>query len=117
MPKFVVKNLNVSYDYDFFGSVTVGGGESLPLCGRRFPNCAISLELFPYEEIDEATSILFKNISAGGVVNIQSVSYKDAVEPFKDEFKQFLLEKYPDRIVKDQSGFCELFAENKKGKV
>ena len=101
MNKFIVKSISVNNNYDF--SINY---QSL---SKNYPTCSFTLEIFPYGSFDDSVSKLLKSIHDGMVIGIDTDDYATWVTPFKEEFKQFLIEKHPDKIVKNQIGFHDLF--------
>lgn len=95
MNKFIVTDFSVSQDYniDYFDN-----------------NLKFKLELMPYVKDDDMSHTL-RNISAGRLITILTDEYNEWFEPFADEFKQFLIDNYPDKIVKDSVGFKRIFGE------
>lgn len=71
---------------------------------------SITLELYPCGSTEEdILSSISSIIHAGKEITISD--YNAYVDPFKEEFKQFLLERYPEKIMKNQQGFKQLFGE------
>jgi hypothetical protein len=105
MNKFIVKSIAITNNYDF--SINY---QSL---NAHYPTCSFNLEIFPYGAFDDSVSKLLKSIQEGMIIGIDTDDYAKWVNPFKDEFKQFLITNYPEKIMMDQEGFTKLFGNTK----
>jgi len=63
-------------------------------------------------DIDEQTMRKLGNIhQAGRSVSIQDTEYMEYVEPFKNEFINFMMDKYPEKIISDPKGWDKLLGK------
>ena len=102
MNKFVVTGLTVVRDDSPF---------SFDSYNMNFTPTTITLELSPCNITSESVKQLFKTLQSGNLITINSAEYVNTVKPFKKEFKEFIMERYPEVIIKDNHGFNELFKE------
>lgn len=105
MAKFIVKNFTVTNDFEFLEF------DSIKACGRNYPTCTFTLDVFPIDKFDDSLATLLRNIHAGETVRIDVDEYSKWVDPFKEEFKEFLIKNYPEKIMTDQDGFNTLFGK------
>jgi len=75
-------------------------------CTMSAPPPMITVEMYPVDAVGGETDSI-----DDASVSINNTDYMDWLEPFKNEFKEFLLERYPDKIVQDQAGFNRLFGD------
>lgn len=71
----------------------------------------LSLELLVLEWDLNSIEKLNTHFKYNKPVKIESCEYDIWVEPFKKEFKEFLEEKYPDKILSDPKGFEIMFGK------
>ena len=72
----------------------------------------ISLKLYPSEYSDFPKSMhMLQNITPGSVVEISTSTYMEWIYMFENEFKQFLLENHPEKIITNQKAFIEMFGD------
>lgn len=101
MNKFLITQISFAPRQDFHmsGNYVIMGN----------PPELITMEMHAIDLGDETMRKLHNIISAGRPVSINDSEYMDWIEPFKAEFKEFLVEKHPEKILKDQAGFNKLF--------
>ncbi len=106
MNKFLINNINVSYRENHFSSM-YNNYMTQPI--------VIHLELSSINLNDDDIKKLYDLSNSGGYVNVSRYESLDILKPFKDEFKEFLMEKYPEKILKNPEGFDRLlsFGSNK----
>ncbi len=80
-------------------------------CGRQYPTCSFTLEVYPAAPFDEVVANLMRSISASRYISINTEEYPVWVDQFRDEFKEFLLERYPEKIISDQDEYKKVFGE------
>lgn len=77
-------------------------------CGdNKCNSITVSMRVIPF---DRQRGDLLSCISCGKLVTI--TDYEDYVEPFKDEFKEFLLKYYPEKVISGQKEFNHFFGES-----
>lgn len=69
----------------------------------------ITLELLPFRIEDMDYELFMSSINHNKPIIIADSHYIDTVEPFKDEFEQFLMERYPEKVLANQQGFNKMF--------
>lgn len=100
MNKFLITNINVSHRENYFTSNSMS---------YRHQPMSINLELSSVNLDDEAIHQLHELTHSGKYVSISSFNQIDNLLPFKKEFKEFMLEKYPEKILKNPEEFNRLF--------
>ena len=103
MAMFLLKELSITSDFDFVGGIQD--------CGRQYPTCSFTLDVYPCGPFNESTANLMKSISVSRYISINTDEFPVWVDQFKDEFKQFLIERYPEKIISDQVQYKKVFGE------
>lgn len=103
--KFIIQNVSVSYEHSNYLQMD-GSIEPFSREFRMSQTKVISLELLTDSDIDSDMSCF---INAGNLISICDPEYIEGFESFKKEFKEFLLEKYPEKIIREQTKFNKIF--------
>ena len=103
MNKFIITGLNIPQHYNLFNGIN--NYIDIPY--------SINLELRPIDENNkyDIQKDLNNLIRSNEYITILPFSQMDSFIAFQDEFKEFLVEKYPEKILKDQYNFTKLFGD------
>ena len=104
MALFLLKELSITNNFDFVGGIQD--------CGRQYPTCSFTLDVYPCGPFNETTANLMKSISASRYISINTDEFPVWVDQFREEFKQFLIERYPEKIISDQDQYKKVFGED-----
>ncbi|RLC48848.1 MAG: hypothetical protein DRH57_01535 [Candidatus Cloacimonadota bacterium] len=64
-------------------------------------------------DVDENTMFKLNNIArAGRTVSLQDTEYVDFMEPFKQQFIEFMMDKHPEKILSDPKAWDNLLGRN-----
>ena len=64
-------------------------------------------------DVNENTAFKLKNIAkAGRTVSLQDTEYSDYMEPFKNEFIEFMMEKHPEKLLSDPKAWDRLLGRS-----
>lgn len=100
MNKFLITNINVSHRENYFNSNRMS---------YIHQPMTINLELSAINLDDESIHQLQALTHSGKYVTISACDQMANFLPFRKEFKEFMLEKYPEKILKDPEAFNKLF--------
>lgn len=70
-----------------------------------------SIELVAIEVDHDSIKKLSDHFKYNKPISLESCEYHHWTEPFKNEFKEFLQERYPEKILSDLNGFDIMFGE------
>lgn len=70
---------------------------------------AISMSVIPYNQDENIMDTFFSAVNNGRIITMSDQD--DYIKHFKEEFKVFLLERYPEKIISEQKNFDQLFGE------
>ncbi len=103
MNKFIITGLNIPQHHSLFAGIN--NYIDIPY--------SINLELRPIDENNKYViqEDLNNLIRSNEYITILPFSQMDSFIAFQDEFKEFLVEKYPEKILKDQYNFTKLFGK------
>jgi len=104
MGEFIIKSLTTNFENEEYVVDTINDYQYQ--CGRVCPMVTLSLELYalePYTDING--NYITRICEAGKSIIINDKESLQWIEHFKDEFKEFLLEKYPEEFLKNQKFF------------
>jgi hypothetical protein len=105
MNKFIIKSFNMEHSESPF----VAG--SFMMASNIGP--ILHLDLVSLDITGDQIRKLNNIVEAHKPVSINTTEYMDWLEPFKNEFKEFLHMYHPDKILKDPKGYTILFGEDK----
>jgi len=98
MNKFLISNIEFEDAFNF-------GGNSFH--GSNSPNIRLELRSVEFNNAD--IKKLSNIMKSNRTISLNDTAYNNWVEPFKNEFKEFLLDKHPEKILLDVKGFEQLF--------
>lgn len=103
MNKFIITGVNIPHHYSVFAGIN--NYIDIPY--------SINLELRPIDENNKYViqEDLHNLIRSNEYITILPFRQMDSFIAFQDEFKEFLVEKYPEKILKDQYNFTKLFGD------
>lgn len=101
MNKFIITGVNIPQDHSLFAGIN--NYIDIPY--------SINLELRPIDENNKyvVQEDLHNLIRSNEYITILPFDQINLFMTFKNEFKEFLVEKYPEKILKDQYNFTKLF--------
>lgn len=100
--RFLVKGLSIDKERNYYTA-------SQQHCAMSEELWSISMNVIPYNSDENAADLFLSVVNCGRIITL--TDYEDYVEPFKEEFKEFLLERYPEKIMSNQTNFNQLFGD------
>jgi len=103
MNEFIITNIETKMEHDY----SMSGNHSF--ISAQDPFAQASYQTRPTMEItlkprcaDEEMMRKIMNISqAGRTVTLNDTEYNDFIEPFKNEFIEFMMDKHPEKLMAD----------------
>ena len=108
--KFIVTNVEYRTKPEQYQTLGVDPYMSIMNSVQQYH--AFELTLQPID-VNESTMFKLNNIvRAGRVVTLNDTEYVDFMEPFKQEFIEFMMDKHPEKVLADPKAWDRLLGRN-----
>lgn len=97
--EFLITNLTTKMDMDYSYNPPSIENPFNPIMREQIIHKAFEITVRPLGDVNEVGRKLINILNAGRKIIINDAAYNDFVEPFKHEFIEFMMEKYPEKII------------------
>jgi len=101
MNEFIITEVQhrVHAEHSFDYMAQLGHNSSMSINYNQVPT--VELTLRPKHPCEQTMKKLANIVEAGRTVVLNDTEYNNFIEPFKREFIEFMMEKYPERLMAD----------------
>jgi len=99
---FMVRNITINSEHNFFGLEKDDFGPTKSM------SHIVSLDLHPYYVDNNSLDKLLTSVHDGKLVIVDTPECFEWVTEFKDEFREFMLERYPEKVLKNSHLFTKV---------